>query len=37
MAPRLEPGTIEIFVGPAARADALLKTSVRVVALSARR
>jgi beta-glucosidase len=37
LAPRLEAGTIEIFVGPAARADALLKTSVRVVALTAKR
>ena len=33
--PRLEPGEIEIFVGPAARADALLKTTVRVVSLTA--
>ena len=35
--PRLEPGEIEIFVGPAARADALLKTKARVVASTAKR
>ena len=32
LAPRLEPGALEIFVGPAARADALLKTTVTLVA-----
>ena len=32
MTPRLEPGEIEIFVGPTARTDALLKTSIRVLA-----
>ena len=32
LAPRLEPGALEIHVGPAARADALLKTSVELVA-----
>jgi len=31
LAPRLEPGTIEIYVGPAARADALLKATVTLV------
>ena len=31
LAPRLEPGTLEIFVGPAARAEALLKTTVKLV------
>ncbi len=32
LAPRLEPGALEIYVGPAARAEALLKTSVKLVA-----
>src|SRR5262249_897436 len=32
MTPRREPGEIEIFVGPTARTDALLKTSIRVLA-----
>jgi beta-glucosidase len=32
LAPRLEPGALEIFVGPAARSDALLKTVVSLVA-----
>jgi beta-glucosidase len=32
LAPRLEPGALEIHVGPAARADALLKTTVTLVA-----
>lgn len=32
LAPRLEPGTIEIFVGPAARADALLEAAVAIAA-----
>lgn len=31
LAPRLESGKLEVFVGPSARADALLKTTVRVV------
>jgi beta-glucosidase len=31
LAPRLEPGAIEIFVGPSARADALLKAEIMVV------
>jgi beta-glucosidase len=31
LAPLLEPGEIEIFVGPAARRDALLKTRIAVV------
>jgi beta-glucosidase len=29
--PRLESGTIELFIGPAAREDKLLKTNVRVI------
>jgi beta-glucosidase len=37
LAPRLEPGKIEIFVGPAARVDALLKTTIRVVLQTAAR
>jgi beta-glucosidase len=32
LAPRLEPGAIEIFVGPSARADALLEAAVTLVA-----
>jgi beta-glucosidase len=32
LAPRLEPGALEIHAGPAARADALLKTTVTLVA-----
>ena len=32
LVPRLEPGAIEIFVGPSARADALLKTAVTLAA-----
>jgi beta-glucosidase len=32
LAPRLEPGALEIYVGPTARADALLKTTVKIVA-----
>ncbi len=32
LAPLLEPGEIEIHVGPAARPDALLKTAIRVMA-----
>jgi beta-glucosidase len=32
LAPRIEPGVLEIFVGPAARGDALLKTEVSLVA-----
>lgn len=32
LAPRLEPGAIEIFVGPSARAEALLKATVTLVA-----
>jgi beta-glucosidase len=32
MVPRLEPGEVEIFVGPSAQTDALLKTSIRVMA-----
>ena len=30
-APRLEAGVIELFVGPSARQETLLKTQIRVV------
>jgi beta-glucosidase len=32
LAPRFEPGALEIFVGPCARADALLKASIALIA-----
>jgi beta-glucosidase len=32
LAPRLEPGALEVYVGPSARAEALLKTAVTLVA-----
>jgi hypothetical protein len=32
LAPRLEPGAIEIFVGPCARADTLQKVTIDLVA-----
>jgi beta-glucosidase len=31
LAPRLEPGAIEIYVGPSARADALMKGEIKLV------
>ncbi len=31
LAPRWEPGALEIYVGPSARADTLLKTSIKLV------
>ena len=30
--PRLEPGTFEIFVGPSAKKETLLQTTIRLLA-----